>query len=283
MNIPSNATRIVRPALVFFVLSACNFSNGEQLTAEQIASTMVAETAAAEQLAQSEAEVPAAPPTRARPTAAQATKPPEEPPTEVPTPGPLVVRDDFSSDTGIWDCEVCTLENGQLHFGPFPISGAYVQHFAYCDACGIVTNYRMSADIIFGEGQTDRGYGFLVREAPDYLFTYEITPWQSLDFWMLDFDSGNWDWVNGLFASAVKTGNQINRVEVEASASPSGGTDFALRANGKTPLVIFNRPADAGWVGFTMYGHAVEIILDNFVFETDETPLFPESSDSADA
>lgn len=264
------------------ILGSCNLlSPADDLAAEQIASTMVAETALA-----SETKAPATP-TSLPPTQTQA--PPTDVPTSTPlpeptrTPGPLVLQDDFSRDSGFWECDECSFENGRLHFGPYPVSGAFIQHFVICSACGMVTTYRMSADVLFGDGPSERGYGFLVRGTEDYILTYEITPWQDLDFWNLDYETDEWTWINGIFAGAVRPGKQVNRIEIEVSASPSGGVDISLTVNGKTPLVIFNQPSDAGAVGFTLYGHAVDIFFDNFAFETDEDPVFPQSYEFLDA
>ncbi len=58
------------------------------------------------------------------------------------------------------------------------------------------------------------------------------------------------------------------------AANPSGNVDISLIVNGSTPLVIFNRPADAGYVGLTIFGHGMEVIFDNFEIESEESPTF---------
>jgi hypothetical protein len=146
----------------------------------------------------------------------------------------------------------------------------------------MVSNYRMAVDVMFGEGPSERGYGFLVRGTDEYILTFEITPWQDFDFWRLDFASGEWTWVNGIFSGAVRSGKQSNRLEVEVTTSPSGGIDFSLGVNGKTPLVIFNQPPDRGALGLTLYGHAVDLFFDNFEFETEEQPEFPQNYEFLD-
>lgn len=141
----------------------------------------------------------------------------------------------------------------------------------------------MSADVLFGDGPSERGFGFLVRGTEEYLLVYEMTPWQTLDFFSFDFGTNEWTWVNGRFTGAVRPGAQVNRIEVEVSESPRGGVDVALRVNSRTPLVIFNQPSDPGAVGFTLFGHAVDIYFDNFEFETDEVPIFPLSFEFLEA
>lgn len=225
------------------------------------------------------------PPTNTAAPAPTATA--TEPPTAAPSPteaapptveGPLSFDDDFSTLSGAWDCQQCEVSGGELIMGPYPISGAGLQHVAYCDRCGIVGTYRMAVDVTFDEGQSDRGYGFMVRETDEYMLTYEITPWQTIDFWKANYETRQWEWINGQFSGAVQAGKQTNHIEIEVTRNNSGQTDISLMINGRTPLVIFNQPDDAGWVGLTLFGHALSVTFDNFHFETDETPQFPQGS-----
>ena len=196
-----------------------------------------------------------------------------------PTPGPLELEDDFSSDLGIWDCELCEISNGTMTMGPYPVSGAGLQHVAYCDACGVVTTYSMSVDVTFKEGESDRGYGFMARETESYMLVYEITPWQTVGFWKADYEKREWEFINGQFSGTVRPGKQTNRIAIEVAENSSGRVDISLIVNGRTPLVIFNQPAEPGWVGLTLFGHAMGVTFDNFVFETEETPMYPEGTD----
>jgi hypothetical protein len=190
--------------------------------------------------------------------------------------GPVEILDDFSTDSGIWQCEVCDISNGRMTMGPYPVSGAYIQHVAYCDHCGIIATYHMEVDVTFGDGQSDRGYGIMARETEDYMYVYEITPWQTTDFWKADYAKQEWEWINGLFAGSVRPGKQTNHIVVDVASNSSGNVDISLGVNGRTPLVIFNQPPDAGWVGLTLFGHAMEVTFDNFMFRTEETPFYPE-------
>lgn len=196
-----------------------------------------------------------------------------------PTPGPLLLEDDFSSDLGIWDCEICEISNGTMTIGPYPVSGAALQHVAYCDACGIVTTYRMSVDVTFKEGESDRGYGFMARETDSFMLVYEITPWQTVGFWKADYEKREWEFINGEFSGTVRAGKQTNQIAIEVAENSSGQVDVSLIVNGRTPLVIFNQPAEPGWVGLTLFGHAMGVTFDNFTFETEETPMYPEGTE----
>lgn len=276
----NSSIRFVLPLLIAFPIAACAASSGSTgVAVQELASTMVAETAEAQMAAAHAETLAAAQSPTDPPPPATATPPPE--PTA--TTGPLSLEDDFSSDTGYWDCDNCEIENGQLHFGPYPVSGALLQHFAICTPCGMVTTYYMSVDVTFGEGPSDRGYGILVRGREDYVLTYEVTPWQDFDFWRYESDDNEWTWVNGLWAGAVRAGRQTNRLEIEVSKAPNGATDIALTVNGKTPIVIFGQPGESGLVGLTLFGHAVDVYFDNFEFDTDEVPTYPSNYDFIDA
>lgn len=254
------------------LLVACSLLPGSELP-EQLAATMVAQTEAA----RPPTDIPTVPPTLTP------TVPPTQAPTDTPPPtptsipeGPISLRDNFSTDAGVWfDCEHCTVEDGVLHMGPFPVSFAYEQQWALCGPCGMVRTFRMAVDVRFERGPSERGFGLMLGLNDDEFFTYEITPWQTVDFWQYDYERQRWDWVNGVFAGSVRTGNQFNRIEIEAAENSGGRIDYTLGVNGRTPLVIFNREAGVGWVGMTLYGHAVELTFDNFEFETDETPIYP--------
>ena len=227
----------------------------------------------------------AAPPA-ASPTSPPPTTPPTltaEPRTRTqrpsPTAGPLSLTDDFSSDSGIWEeCNVCSVEAGTLHMGPYPTSGAYVQHVAICAACGIVTNYRMAVDATYIDGPSERGFGLLARHNEDHMITYEITPWQTMDLWDFAFEKGQWKWINGTFSGLVRPGKQLNHIELEALTNPSGTVDIYLTVNGRTPIVVFSQPAEPGSVGLTLWGHALEVSFDNFEFHTEDSPIFPRGS-----
>lgn len=188
-------------------------------------------------------------------------------PSATPLPRPISLSDDFSQDNLSWlICDYCDRKNNAFYMGPWPASGAYIQHFALCEECGLITNYRVSVDATFEDGESERGYGFVLRLTDEYLITAEITPWQTVDVWKLDFIEG-WDWVNGVWTGAVKAGRQTNHIEVEVSEGATGKSDISVTVNGKTVLVVWGQPLDQGPVGLTLWGHALEVSFDNFEFE----------------
>jgi hypothetical protein len=174
----------------------------------------------------------------------------------------------MARDEGNWlNCEVCGWKNGALLLGPYPVSGAYLQQYTICGPCGWVTHYRASVDATYLEGPSERGYGLLLRLTDEYLTTLEITPWQTLNVWKQDIDSGEWTWINGMFTGAVKAGRSTNHIEVDVHGTQLGRSDISITINGSTVLVVFNQPADESPIGLTLYGHALQVRFENFEFE----------------
>lgn len=208
-------------------------------------------------------------PIPASPTATMTpTEVPSATPAATPTPSahPVQVQDDFSQDVGDWLwCEHCEWKSGKLYMGPYPASGAYLQHIVVCAECGVVTNYKMRVEVTFEDGQSERGYGFLLRMTDEYLMTAEITPWQSVAVWKLDFVEG-WSLVDVVWTGSVRPGALTNLIEVEVSDTGSGKSDISVTVNGRTVLVVWNQPGDPSVVGLTLYGHAIEVFFDNFEF-----------------
>jgi hypothetical protein len=124
----------------------------------------------------------------------------------------------------------------------------------------------MAVETTFEEGQSDRGYGFLIRVTEDYLMTVEITPWQTVAIWKLDYIEG-WEWINGVWTGAVRPGRQTNHIEVEVTEGSSGRSDISVTVNGRTVLVVWGQPSDPSPVGLTLYGHAIEVYFNDFEFE----------------
>lgn len=248
------------------IIAACGGKTPEEQQVDT-AATSAAETELAQEALPSSTFTPIPPPTDT-PVPPTATPTATPPPTRTATPGPLRYEDDFSSDTGNWlDCDNCEIENGVFTMGPFPASGAYIQHSAICKPCGMVENYRMSVDANYVEGPSERGFGFLLKWTNDYLLTLEVTPWQTVMVWKADFKKQEWVKISGTTSGVVNTGTQVNRIEVEFVSTGVGQSDINIIVNGKTVLVLFGQPVELSPIGLTLYGHALEVVFDNFEFE----------------
>jgi hypothetical protein len=193
------------------------------------------------------------------------------PPTPTATPShPIQVIDDFGTNSGIWyGCERCEIVGGMLHLGKYPAEGADMPHVAYCETCGQPINYRMAVDTSYQEGvnQPGRGYGFVVKLTDEYLMLLEISTYQDVIFWKCDqYDC---EFLDGKFSGYVDVipAGAMNRIEVEFKDTGHATADIYCRINGHNVLVLWNQPADPGYVGLELYGHSLEIAYDNFEFE----------------
>jgi len=193
-----------RLAIVFLTFSAaCSFAPPRE-SPEDLAATIVQETQLARETSSAvrASKVTDAPePTDTRVPPSRTPRPPTTTPSPLPQ-GPVSLTDDFSADSGIWSgCEVCEISNGQLHIGPFPVSGAFQTQWNMCDACGMVSTFELTIETAFIDGPSERGYGLVIGLNEDRFLTYEITPWQTIDFWQYEYDKDEWSWLNGQFVS----------------------------------------------------------------------------------
>jgi hypothetical protein len=127
-------------------------------------------------------------------------------------------------------------------------------------------------DAAFVDGVSERGFGILLRATERFFMTLEVTPWQTVAVWKFDHLTRGWELVSGKWTGAVAPGRGLNHIEIEVTGSEKGKSMMVVKVNGRTPLVLENQPADAGPVGLTLFGHGVEVLYDNFVYE--ELPPF---------
>lgn len=235
---------------------------------EELVQTAVALTEIARQTANPATNTPIA---TAEPLPTE-TFTPEPTPSATRGPQPVNFTDDFSADSGNWlGCEKCVVERGALFMGPWGVSGADVQHFVFCRDCGYALHYRMAVDIQFHEGSASRGYGLVLFISDEYVYTVEITSFQTVALWRYEFTTGQWDLLDGKWTGAVRGGELVNHVEAEVQPGTSPGrVNIFVTVNGSTVLVAYNKLFDFTPVGLTLYGHAAEILFDNFEFESYE-------------
>jgi hypothetical protein len=235
-------------------------------SAETLVVTMVAQTAAAQ----------AGPATQAPSSTSTSLPPPTItplPPTPTDTPlptvtsGPFLFQDYFSKKTTDWGtCDYCAWDAGLLVLGPQPTLQAGTMLPLYCVTCGHVANYRMSVDAKFGDGPSDRGYGFVVRETADYILTVEITPWQTVAVWRLDLGDQEWTLVKSITTDSVRGSTNVNRIEVAVTSASSGKVLVAVRVNGRLQFVV-EAYEELGRVGLYVFGHGKWVMFDDFRFE----------------
>lgn len=202
---------------------------------------------------------------------ATSTPPPTATPLPSPTatPGPIIIQDDFSTNTGRWtECGQCVIQNGVLQMGPYPISITGEAYTAICSDCGLAQDYKMGIDATFVNGYTDRGFGLLLRELDGNYIDVEITTWQVYGIWAYDKAKNSWGsyltdgW--GL-TGTLRPGSATNRVEVEVT-SREGTSNVNIKINGELVKTI-DMPAVAGRVGLVVGLHSLGVAFDNFYFE----------------
>lgn len=190
-------------------------------------------------------------------------------PSPTSTPGPIIIQDDFSTNTGRWaECGQCVIENGEMRMGPYPITNDGGGYFAICRDCGEPQDYKMGVDATFIDGYTDRGFGLLLREVDGSYVDVEITTWQVYGAWFFDNDRNVW-------AALLKNGWELtgnlrpsaatNRLEVELISS-GGNSKIHVKINGQL-VNTAEIPAVRGRVGLVVGLHSLGVIFDNFYFE----------------
>jgi len=193
-------------------------------------------------------------------------------PTPTATPGPLIIRDDFSSDMGRWiECGVCRIENGVLQMGPYPISNDGGGYLAICSDCGVVQDFKMGVDATFKDGYTDRGFGLVLREISGNYADVEITTWQVYGVWTFDRSRNLWGTLLGgdpwKPSGTLYPSYGTNRLEVEVT-SQGGKSKLSIFINGQ-PVNTAEMPAVSGRVGLIVGLHSLGVVFDNFYFEGD--------------
>ncbi|MBX3038041.1 MAG: hypothetical protein KF758_14110 [Anaerolineales bacterium] len=190
-------------------------------------------------------------------------------PSPTSTPGPIIIEDDFSTNTGRWtECGQCVIENGVMKMGPYPISNDGGGYFAICSDCGTPQDYKMGVDATFVDGYTDRGFGLLIREDGGSYVDIEITTWQVYGAWFFDNSRNVWGNLlkNGWeLTGSLRPSAATNRLEVELISS-GGNSTIHIKINGQL-VNTAEIPAVRGRVGLIVGLHSLGVIFDNFYFE----------------
>ena len=254
-----------RFSLIILVMSIVSACQARAPSADMVA-TAIEETAIMKQTLEPLTATMTETPTQTATTTLTSTASPE--PTATLSLHPIQLYDDFSSYGVTWlNCEVCEYKNDAFYICPYPVSGAFKSHPVVCQECGKVTYYRMSVVATFQDGQSDRGYGLLLRWADDYITTLEILPWQIVYIYKLDFNSNTWEILDGRWSGAIKAGTSPNKLEVYVTESQQGRTDISVSINGKVVFIVWGQPKDQTEVGLVVTGHALEVSFDDFEFE----------------
>ena len=207
----------------------------------------------------------APPPTAVPPTAVPPTDTPV--PTITPTPGPVVVDDDFSTDAGRFKCESCYVENGELTIGPFPLIDSWQPFTILCNDCGDVPNYKMSVDTWYNSGNNSFGWGLVVRQDEKTTYLVASTSWLVYNVFSFDLSSassgglGYETLIHGWGKGGLFAGRGMNHFEIIMQ-----GRSMTIMINGLN-IRTLDLPAKSGQVGLWVGNWETSAFFDNFHFE----------------
>jgi hypothetical protein len=205
------------------------------------------------------------------PTAVPPTETPVPTDTPMPTPtkGPIIIDDDFSTDTGRFKCEGCSVQDGALIVGAFPVADTYAPYVVLCDDCGSATDYKMSVDTWYIEGNSNAGFGLVVRNGRQYIVLAAVSSWQLYNVLAYDRTVGGgagWLTYIGPWAKGgLKAGRGVNHLDI-LMKSGSGKSIMTLTINDD-----FSRSVDlasgSGEVGVFVGKWEIGAAFDNFHYE----------------
>jgi hypothetical protein len=204
------------------------------------------------------------PPT-ATPVPPTDTPVPTDTPLPTATPGPIVIDDDFSADNGRFKCESCLVEGGVLTIGTFPMVDSRKPFTVVCEDCGSFANYKMSVDTWYADGNSNRGFGLVVRQGEKYIYLVAVSSW--LKYNVFEFDTtvnggvGYTSLLGGWGKGGLGAGRAVHHI------------DIVMQGNSMTMILnsdftrIYELPNGSGQVGLWVGNWETSAAFDNFHFE----------------
>ncbi|MBI5353459.1 MAG: hypothetical protein HZB50_12535 [Chloroflexi bacterium] len=206
------------------------------------------------------------------------TPEPTNTPTITPTPGPVSFFDDFSDPSlPAWTrCDHCKVQDGVLQLGPFAPENNLGEQFnlVICDACGEHQHYRVSVDVTYLEGPTDRFYGlvgFVMADKNNYLqrvIYLGISTWQVYTVRDYDYENSTLKELSSNVSGYLNPGVATNHIEIEIKPSTNPNlTDIYFSVNGTLLYVRYSQPIMETKAGLGMSFHSMTVGYDNFSYE----------------
>ena len=253
-----------------------------------LAATSASLQGTADALAQIQTQAAQIPPTTVQlPTAAVTAGPT---PTAANAAG-LTVNDDFSADHGNFELRPGeSIRDGELYLGPYDDCGDLQANsqfgcFAVCTACGVPSNYEMSADVRYADGVSERTYGLVVQfddvngnsqvDVDDYYLEYQISAFTAFytdNLYLREHVPGAAVGATGFnFVRRWDTRDLthdtygVNRLRVVASGNGIA-FDLYLNDNFVDSVAFTGQQSAKGKVGLSVSGRAVQVAFDNFTF-----------------
>ena len=202
---------------------------------------------------------------------------PTNTPTITPTPGPISYFEDFSqaSALGHFSCEKCKIESSNLLFGPFEPENNLGEQFriVLCETCGAHTYYRLSVDVSYLDGPTDRFYGIVgLIDASSTTLNRVVylgaSTWQVYTIRDYDYKNSMLEELNGNITGYLNPGRASNHLEIEVIPSTQPNlVDVFFRVNNAVMYVLYSQPAVPTQAGLGMSFHSMTVAYDNFKYE----------------
>jgi hypothetical protein len=215
---------------------------------------------------------PVVPTDTPEPTPIPPTKTPMPTNTPMPTPtkGPIIIDDDFSVDSGRFQCDGCSVQDGALIVGAFPMVDTYAPYMVLCKDCGDAKNYKMSVDTWYIEGNSNAGFGLVLRNVErQYAILMGVSSWQLYNVLYFDktVDGGRgWftylgNWTKG----GLKAGRGVNHIDILVE-SAAGKSVVTLTINDDYNRSV-DLPSGSGKVGVFVGRWEIGAAFDNFHYE----------------
>jgi len=202
---------------------------------------------------------------------------PSDTPTITPTPGPFSYFEDFSKDNamGHFSCEKCNVDGGRLLFGPFEPENNLGEQFriVWCESCGAHTYYRLSVDVSYVDGPTDRFYGIVgLIDATSTTLNRAIylgaSTWQVYTIRDYDYNDSMLKELNSNITGYLNPSTASNHLEIEVKPSVQPNlVDVFFRINSGVMYVLYSQPAVPTQAGLGMSFHSMTVAYDNFLYE----------------
>ena len=186
-------------------------------------------------------------------------------PTVTPTPGPVIIDDDFSTDAGRFKCESCYVENGELTIGPFAMVDSWKPFTVLCSDCGTFSNYKMSVDTWYAAGNSNRGFGIVVRQDDKFSYLVAMSSWQLYNVFEFDQTVAGGAGYNTLIGNWSKGGLGAGRAVHHIDIVMQNGS-MTLTINSGFSRII-ELPSGKGEVGLWVGSWETSAAFDNFHFE----------------
>jgi hypothetical protein len=202
---------------------------------------------------------------------------PTDTPTITPTPGPFLYLEDFSdaSALGHFSCEKCKVDGGRLLFGPFEPENNMGEQFSivWCESCGAHVYYRLSVDVSYVEGPTDRFYGIVgLIDATSTTLNRAIylgaSTWQVYTIRDYDYKNSMLKELNSNVTGYLNPTTASNHLEIEVKPSVQPNlVDVYFHINNGVMYVLYSQPAKPTQAGLAMSFHSMTVAYDNFKYE----------------